>query len=99
MQYEHKHYAELRSIKNLGDLEQDDEADMQLQKEHEEREILRHNIKQELALLSKQKDSDKGRKTSLENELERIRLRDDDKITEFVQAGTECRKLFGRMLK
>ena len=55
MQCEHEHYAELRSIKKLGHAEENDDAEMQVEHEREERENLRRQLKLELAWLEAEK--------------------------------------------
>ena len=101
MQYEHQHYAELRSIKKLGYWlpNVNDEAEMQIEDEREEREKHRCQLKQELAQLLAQKESDLKRKIVLKNELERMRFQDNEKIAQLMQVRAEGRKLFEIFMK
>ena len=51
MQYEHLHYAELRSVKKLGHITENDDAQNQIDEEREAREKHRNELKQELVKL------------------------------------------------
>ena len=44
MQYEKQNYAEVRSIKRLGHAYENDDAEMQIEHEREERENLRRQL-------------------------------------------------------
>ena len=80
MQYEHLHYAELRSVKKLGHETENDDGQNQIDEEREAREKHRNELKQELEKLQKEKVWDLERKALLEDELDLMREQDEQKL-------------------
>ena len=89
MQYEHQHYAEVRSIKKLGHMHENDEAEIMRENEREAREKLRRQLKQELSQIQKSKKRDPEREDYLEDELDRMRQQDEKKISLYRQLARD----------
>ena len=83
MQFEHLHYAEIRSIKKLGHSTENDETEMQIDLEREQREDLRRSLMQQLAKLEKQEKSDLELKAKLVDQLETMRKQDEQKLAQY----------------
>ena len=99
MQCEHQHYAELRSIKKLGHYTENDDAEMLIEHEREEREKNRRQLRQELAQLKAEKKQDPERKAYLEDQLDQMRQQDDLKIAEYMQTLPEYFELIHKAKK
>ena len=94
MQYEKQSYAEIRSIQKLGHATEDDHAELLKDREQKERENTCSLLKKELAQLLVEEESDLKRKAYLENELERMRQQDEQKLLQYrivMQEGKETK--------
>ena len=80
MQYEHQHYAEVRSLKKLGHIEKNDDAQNKIDEEREAREKHRSDLKQELVNLQKEKVWDLQREAQLKDELDLMHEQDEQKL-------------------
>ena len=80
MQYEHQRYAEVRSIKKLGHMRENDEAEMVIEEKREAHEEHRLQLMQELAKLKEKKIWDTKRIALLEEELDLMRQQDEQKL-------------------